>query len=87
MLTKDSRIKINHLAEWLHEENIDVIYSSPLQRCIDTIEPFSKKEQLPIIIDSRITEFRFDCMQDKSWNDVSAEFNTKLHSKDSPKQD
>lgn len=62
----------------MHDEKVDIIYSSPLQRCLDTITPFAKKEDLEIYIDPRITENRFDCMQDISWEDKK-ELEKELH--------
>lgn len=40
----------------LKQEKIDVIISSPLQRCLDTIAATAKYHNLEIITDERITE-------------------------------
>jgi broad specificity phosphatase PhoE len=42
-LTETGRKRSNLLADWLLDEKVDVIYSSPLQRCLDTITPFANK--------------------------------------------
>ena len=47
---KDAEAIVTELAK----EKIDVIYSSPFDRCIHSVEPFAKKKWIEIITDDRI---------------------------------
>jgi isoleucyl-tRNA synthetase len=79
MLTETWIKRANLLADWLSEEQVDIIYSSPLQRCIDTISPLADKAWLEIRQDVRIIENRFDCMQGISWTDAEEGLQEDLH--------
>lgn len=68
--------------EYLEDEGCDYIYSSPLERCINTITPLSKNSKIEILTDERITENRFDQMQDKKWSDISEEEANDMHALD-----
>ena len=45
------------VAEWLKEESIDRIYSSPLRRARETADPLAKRLGLEVEIEERISEF------------------------------
>jgi len=45
------------LSEWLEEERIDRIYSSPLRRARETADPLARRTGLKIELDARISEF------------------------------
>lgn len=48
---------------------IDAIYSSPLQRCIDTISPLAKAKDVPVTIDNDLIEFQILSSQEKEVSD------------------
>ena len=45
------------LSEWLKEERIDRIYSSPLRRARETADPLARRTGLEIELEARISEF------------------------------
>lgn len=56
------------LAEILKKEKINIAYSSPLQRCIDTITPTSKEHNLEINIIQDFIEINSPKLQDKEFS-------------------
>ena len=52
------------LAEKLKNEKIDIVFSSPLQRCIDTVIPISKEHNLEINIIPDFIEINSPELQD-----------------------
>ena len=56
-LTDSGTYNSFNLVNILEEEKIDVIFSSPYIRCIDTINPFSKKNSININIEYSLIEF------------------------------
>lgn len=60
-LTKDGLIySENTLNEYLSNLNINEIYSSPFLRCMQTIYPFSKNNDIKINIDYSLSEFKIE---------------------------
>jgi probable phosphoglycerate mutase len=45
------------LSDWLKEERIDRIYSSPMRRARETADPLARRTGLEIEIESRVSEF------------------------------
>lgn len=50
------QLQAKKLADTLAKEQIDAIYSSPLNRAIQTATPLAKDKQLSLIIDNRLIE-------------------------------
>ncbi len=48
------------LSDWLEEERIDRIYSSPLRRARETAAPLARRTGLEIELETRISEFDAD---------------------------
>jgi 8-oxo-dGTP diphosphatase len=44
------------LADWLRLEPVSRVISSPLRRCVQTVEPLAKQLQLEVEIDERLAE-------------------------------
>jgi len=59
MLTELGVKQAELLSERLNDENIDVIYSSPLQRAYKTAEAVADRKELDIIIDKNLSEMNF----------------------------
>ena len=49
--------------------DLDVVFSSPLQRCVQVAETFSEE----IITDNRLLEMDFGLWEMKAWNDIPQE--------------
>ena len=64
-LIEDGLIHIENLKTSLRDTKIDAIYSSPLQRCIDTISPIADMKNIPLIIDQDLIEAQVLSAQDK----------------------
>ncbi len=67
-LTELGKAQANKIAEIYANHNIDYIYSSPLQRCIDTITPLAESKGLEIHQDNRITDHQNPSIQDKEFH-------------------
>jgi probable phosphoglycerate mutase len=46
----------DYLAERLRSVRLTAIYSSPLERCVETVEPLAREQGLPISLDERLIE-------------------------------
>ncbi len=79
------------VADYLADKNIEMIFSSPYKRCIDTIAPFAKRRKLDII---KVDDFRersisnwsdqfwiedFDQYAQNQWRDFSYKINHTLY--------
>src|SRR4051794_2156899 len=60
--------QVQHLAERLSNIPVAAIYSSPLERAIETAEPIAKSHQLEIVIQQDFIEIDFG-----KWNNCSIE--------------
>ena len=66
------------LAEFLIDKNIEVVYSSPLRRAIDTAKVAINKKDIKIIIDDRLIETAFGFWysdNDKEQRRITENFN------------
>ncbi|WP_106767612.1 histidine phosphatase family protein [Paenibacillus faecalis] len=55
-LTQEGQEDAEHIAEYFIDKNIDVIYSSPFLRALETIKPYSVRTHKEILIDKRLKE-------------------------------
>jgi len=53
------------LAKKYKNQDIAAVYSSPLQRCVDTVTPLSAQKDIEMTIDERISEIRIPKSQDQ----------------------
>jgi probable phosphoglycerate mutase len=44
------------LVGYLKEQPVDVVYSSPLDRCLETAEPFAAQRGLPVVVEPGVVE-------------------------------
>lgn len=51
------------LARWLADEHIDALYSSPMQRAVETSKPLAAARGLPVAVEPRVAEFDRDADQ------------------------
>ena len=58
-LNKTGLVQANKLKEFLADKNIEVIYSSPLKRAIDTAKIAVNNPNIDIIVDDRLIEAAF----------------------------
>lgn len=56
LLTKEGKEQAENLAIFFSDKNIQRVISSPMARAIQTIEPFTQRENLNIQIDERLSE-------------------------------
>lgn len=55
-LTDVGRAQARAMAEWLRDEPIDAIYTSPLRRAVETAEPLTDVHKLQPIVEPGVTE-------------------------------
>ena len=67
-LTQVWKNQAQQIAEKLQHENITAIYSSPLQRCVDTITPLAESKGLEISQKQAFMEIRSIELQDNVFN-------------------
>ncbi len=70
-LNKNGQQQAETIAEVLAEAPIQAIYSSPLERTVETATPLAKKINLPIIQESNLQEINFGDWQGKSIKQLS----------------
>jgi 8-oxo-dGTP diphosphatase len=56
MLDATGHLQAERLAEWLRHEDVRLILSSPLRRCVQTVEPLAKLRDLAVVVDPRVVE-------------------------------
>ncbi|MFA6193366.1 MAG: class I tRNA ligase family protein [Parcubacteria group bacterium] len=67
-LTEKGQKQIEELAGYLEDKRIDVIFSSPIQRTVETAEIISKKTGAEIIIDAKLTEVECGKLEGTDWD-------------------
>lgn len=67
-LTREWRGQAEALAREFREEKIDVIYSSPLKRCKDTVSPLAESKGMKIIEKDEFREINSPDLQDKEFS-------------------
>lgn len=50
------RAQAEHLAERFAAVKLTAIYSSPLERCIETVEPLGRRQRLPVVVRKDLIE-------------------------------
>jgi 2,3-bisphosphoglycerate-dependent phosphoglycerate mutase len=69
------------LADWLADEPIDVLVTSPMRRAVETAQPLAKRKGLDVIVDDELAEFdrgmhfyipieELKASKDPRWNDI-----------------
>lgn len=69
-LTYLGKIQAKKLAKLLEKEDIDIIYSSPLKRALETAQEIAKKHKLKVIINNQLREINLGEFEGKSWDYV-----------------
>ena len=67
-LTERGQNQIEELAGYLEDKKIDVIFSSPIQRTMETAEIISKKTGAKIVVDARLTEVESGKLEGVDWD-------------------
>lgn len=83
-LTEKWKIRANELRDFFQDTIIDAIYSSPLQRAIDTVTPLAQEKKLQILQDARLNEAVFVDLQwlpysDTQFSDIHKWNNPRFH--------
>ena len=74
-LTENGRKQAQELAKKLHNKNIDVIYSSPLKRTMDTAKYIAEYNNIENVnIDKRLIEIDFGVCDGMSWDKINKEY-------------
>ncbi|MEH7883037.1 histidine phosphatase family protein [Bacillus sp. JJ1609] len=68
-LTEQGRRQALALVEFFKQKEIDLIFSSPFKRAIDTIKPLSDSKKIKIIEDSRLGERVLSTVSFEDWRD------------------
>jgi len=72
-LTKEGREEMNQVWENISND-VDVIISSPLRRCAEPAQAWAKEIGIDCIIDARIAEMHYGDWEDKTHDEIEAEF-------------
>lgn len=67
-LTADGHKQSIQIVSGLASHEIDAVYSSPLQRCLDTIQPFVTDRDITVQTDDRLREISAPAVQDKPFD-------------------
>jgi alpha-ribazole phosphatase len=73
-LTKLGFIQAKKVAETLKKEKIDVIYCSPLKRCVLTAETIAKELKTKFIVDERLKEVNFGIFEGLTVEEAKRKF-------------
>jgi probable phosphoglycerate mutase len=73
-LLEDSKPLIENIAKYLCNKNIDIIYSSPLKRCIDTVNIISDIIDMPYQIDNELLECNHGQCDGLLFNEIIEKF-------------
>jgi 2,3-bisphosphoglycerate-dependent phosphoglycerate mutase len=68
-LTEQGRKQALALVDFFKNKDVDIIYSSPFKRAIDTIRPLSESKDLKIVEDSRLGERILSTVDFEDWRD------------------
>ncbi|NMO98173.1 histidine phosphatase family protein [Paenibacillus lemnae] len=66
-LTEEGKDDAERVADYFMDKNIDVIYSSPFLRAVDTIKPFSDRANKEIHMDDRLVERVLSTLHLEDW--------------------
>jgi len=73
ILTHEGRQQMNQV--WQHiAKDVDVIISSPLQRCLQPAQAWAKEKGIVCISDERIAEMYYGDWEDKTHDDIEHEY-------------
>ena len=56
-LSEDGIAQARHFAQYMHREQIDALYSSPLKRAVQTADPLAQLKNLSVGIEPGVAEF------------------------------
>jgi 8-oxo-dGTP diphosphatase len=56
ILDATGTLQAERLADWLRHEDVRSIVSSPVRRCVQTVEPLAKQLELTVVADPRLGE-------------------------------
>ncbi len=68
-LTEKGRNQIEESAKFLKDKKVDIIFSSPIQRTMETAEIISKKVGAEVVVDERLAEVELGKLEGKSWEE------------------
>lgn len=68
-LTEQGRKQALMLVTFFKQKEIDIIYSSPFKRALDTIKPLSDSREIKVIEDSRLGERVLSTVNFEDWRD------------------
>jgi 2,3-bisphosphoglycerate-dependent phosphoglycerate mutase len=68
-LTEQGRKQAIALVTFFKQKEIDIIYSSPFKRALDTIKPLSDSREINVIEDSRLGERVLSTVNFEDWRD------------------
>lgn len=68
-LTEQGRKQALALVDFFKHKEVDIIYSSPFKRALDTIKPLSDSKKINIVEDSRLGERILSTVSFEDWRD------------------
>ncbi len=71
ILSKEGEIQVKKLSKYLYKQKIDSIYSSPMQRCLETVGHIAKKENIPIKIIDDFREINFGVFENNTFEEIN----------------
>jgi alpha-ribazole phosphatase len=73
-LNETGKLQAEEIAKRLNDKKIEAIYSSDLQRSVQTADFIAKEHKLPINQDERLREISFGDWEGMSYNEIQAQF-------------
>jgi probable phosphoglycerate mutase len=64
-LTEDGRAQADGIAERLRPVRLAAVYSSPLERCVETAEPLAREQRREIVVRDDLGEVRYGAWTDR----------------------
>lgn len=78
-ISSKGKMQLDALAQRFKDINIDVIYSSPLKRTIETAEAVNRYHDVPMILNSDIIEINGGRWEGEKWADLPEKFPHEYH--------
>ncbi len=78
-LSQEGLMQVKRLTRYLSQYKIDYIYSSPMQRCIETIKDIAEKNNIPFKIMEDFREINFGSLENYTFDDIKKFYPEEVH--------
>lgn len=70
ILSKEGQVQVKKLSAYLCKYKIDSIYSSPMQRCLETVSDIAKRASIPIKVIDDFREINFGIFENHTFGEI-----------------